>query len=137
MDGPGGKQGRDRRAALVNAPVRKDKDASSVADGGFCLGGDSLDRFGECRSGNGGRARSHNLEQGRDRNRNYTVGGELLDGLGRGVVDGNARKLEQTRLVGGFFKEVASAPDKAVERHDLALAQRVDRRVRHLGEALS
>ena len=59
----------------------------------------------------------------RDRGRRDTVGGEPLDGLHRGVVDGDARELEQPRLVGRFFEEVAASPDKAVERHDLALAQ--------------
>ena len=39
--------GGDRRVAFVDAAVGKDQNAGSVADGDFCLVGDSRDRFVE------------------------------------------------------------------------------------------
>ena len=68
MHGAGGEQRGNGRVALVDAAVGEDQDAGPTSDGGFRLGGDSLDRFAECRPGR--RSRPHlNLEQGRDRRR--------------------------------------------------------------------
>src|SRR4051794_38712414 len=123
MASAGSQQGGDRRVALIDAAVGKDQSAGSVADGGFCLVGDSRDGFAECGAGNDARVGFLNLEQCRNRGSSGAVCRELLDGLQRGVVDGDARELEQTSLASKFFEKVAASPDKAVERHDFALAQ--------------
>ncbi len=69
MHGAGGEQHGDRRVALVDAAVGEDQDTGPVADGGFRLGGDALDRRGESRPRDGARVRVRNFEQRRDRRR--------------------------------------------------------------------
>ena len=61
---------------------------------------------------------------------------ESLDRRHLVVGDDDARQVEQARLAGDSSTAGCRAAEEAVERHDLALAQRVDRRVGDLGEAL-
>jgi hypothetical protein len=122
MDGAGGEQRGNRRVALVDAAVGEDQDAGPGADGGFRLGDDALDCGCEGCPRDDAHVRIRDLEQRRDRGRRDAIGGEALDGVQRGVVDGDARDLEEPRLIGGLCEEIAAAADEGVERHDLALA---------------
>src|SRR4051812_22714117 len=112
MDGAGSKQGGDRGVAFVDTAVGKDQNAGSVTNGSFCLDTNSRDRFAECGARIGARVRFRNLEQCRDRGSSDAVCSELPDGQHRAVVNGDARELEQTSLVGRFFEKVAASPDK-------------------------
>jgi hypothetical protein len=123
MHGAGGEQRGDRRAALVNAAVGEDENAGPISDGRFRVVGDSLDHRLESFPDDGVRVCFRYLKQGGDRGRRDTIGGEALDGVHRGIVDGDARDLEQSRLIGRLFEEIAAAADEAVKRHDLTLAQ--------------
>jgi hypothetical protein len=136
MDGAGGEERGHRRVALVDAAVGQDQDARAGADGSLGGSHDAIDRRRERGAGREVGRVAGKREQGRDhRGRNASAiegaqGGERL------IAEGDAWQMDQPRLLGGLRQQIAAAADVAVERHDLALAQGIDRRVGHLGEAL-
>ena len=100
MDGAGGEQHRHRRVALVDAAVGEDQDAGPAADGGFRLGGDALDRGAERRPGTALASASEISNSVEIVVAATPSAVSALDGVHRGVVDGDARELEQPRLIG-------------------------------------
>src|SRR4051794_23424412 len=119
----------------VDAAVGKDDNARS---GQYRLAGfsnDSLDGLFERLTG--GRAIQWQGEKGRYRDCRHARLVQVLDRLHLDVVNGDARQMEQASLVRRLGEEVATPANEAVQGHDLALAQRIDGRVRDLGESLA
>jgi hypothetical protein len=136
MDGADGKKRRRRRLSLVDAPIGEDDDTGAIADGRFRLGHHPLQRRLQRRARGRGRRFIGNGEKCRDRHRRDAVEIEPLDRLQRRVLEDDAGQVQQAGLSRRLVEEVAAAAEEAVERHHLALAQRVDGWVRHLGESL-
>ena len=114
--------GADRREA-----VAEDDDFRAVADRGGGLTADALHRLAESPRSAG------DLVGGRDPGRAQPQLGQRRH---LGVVDDRRGQLHLARVPGLRGQEVAARAELDRERHDQLLAQRIDRRVGHLGEAL-
>ena len=134
VHGRGEQQRRDRRQVGGGVPVREHDDARAIGDRGADLGADLVDPRGHRRS-----PALDVVETARD------VGDEAghvavtvdVTDLGQ-VVVGDDREGQHHLPARGRrrLEEVGLGTDGAVERGDELLADRVQRRVRHLGEQL-
>ena len=126
----GREERRDRRPVGADAGVGDDEDGGAAldrGDGGVGERGDAALEPGRA-VGDGERR----VEPGRGEH--ARVGVEQL--LDRARVQEERRQLQQLRGLGPFHEQRLARPEQGAQRHDQALAQVVDRRVRDLREPL-
>ncbi len=108
-------------------PVAEDDDLDAVAHRGRRLAADALDGLAQAPRPAG------DLVGGRDPDRRQP---EVRERGHLRLVDDRRRQLDLPGVLRPRREQVAARPQLDGERHDEPLAQRVDRRVGHLGEAL-
>jgi hypothetical protein len=130
VHGGGREQARNRRVAGVRAAVGEDQDGVPVADGGRGAPAEELEGLLEPLA-----ARARREERGQ----RHGVQARLVDLANLrqlGVRQARRLQLELARVQRRFLEDVLLRPDGGAERHHQLLADRVDRRVRHLREEL-
>ena len=125
-------EGGDGDHVLVDAPVREDEDVRSLGEGLVGLGAYSFHRLLEGRSGIG---LVGSVDDG-DRDRLEALARYVTQLLQLVVVDEGARELDLLRRLGCGMHEVALGAHEDLGAYDDLLADRVDGRVRDLGEEL-
>ncbi len=129
-----GEQRRDRNAVGAGAAVGQDDDVDAVAHGGLGLGGERLDR--RVHAGGAGLRGPGGVERARLEMIVADLG-DRADLLQIGVGQDRLMHLEPLGVRHPFeVEQVRPRPDDRDEAHDQLLADRVDRRVGHLGEVL-
>jgi len=129
-----GQQRRDRRPRRVHRAVGNDDDVVTLAHRAFDTGADLVQRLAEAgRSVGGGRGDVHH-DGAKD-----TLG-QLVDLLQLGDLGRRENRLAhfQARHRLGLVdaEQVRVGADQRDQRHDNFLADRIDRRIGHLGEQL-
>ena len=130
VDGAAGEQRRHRDAVGSGRPVGEGDEGAAVVDRLLGFPAKAVERVAEPRGalfeGPGGveRAAGEARVPGAGQRRELPVAQDRM-----GQPDAQA-------VVGGRLEQVALGADRAVDRHDDLLADRVDRRVRDLGEEL-
>ena len=129
VDGADGEQRRHVAGAGTHRrdAVAEDDDLHAVADGGGGLAADALDGLAQAPRP------ARDLVRGRDPGRAQP---ELLQRRHLRLVDDRRRQLHLAGVLRLRGEQVAARAELDGERHDEPLAQRVDGRVGHLGEAL-
>ncbi len=123
-------QARDRRVFVVHAAVGKNQQTVAVADGERGAPAQAVQRaFQLARSARG---RKHRLQRGGQKVA-PTHAAQLFQVE---IRQNRMRQLQRVAVLRRLFQNIALRADVAGQRHHQLLADRVDRRIRHLREQL-
>ena len=130
VDGGDGEQGRDRRALRPDRTVGEDEDVRAGGERRVGLGADARDGVLERIGPVGDRPRRV------DRVAVEDVGVDLAQPFELLVEQDRVRDHELARVLGRLVEQIPLGADARLHAHHDRLADRVDRRVRHLREEL-
>ena len=130
VDGADRKQGGDGEVRLVDALIAEDQDADSLVDGLFGGLAEFLHGGGESGGTRGG------LPEGGEGGR-FVLATDLADGIQLLIEEDRGIQRDLRGVLGSLGKEIAPPTERGEERHDQALADRVDRGIGDLREELA